>query len=741
MFYKLLTIALLSSVIGFNIPLAQIDSPSKTEVDLGFQPGHASRMLAEMKARSLARQFEKENLLRPETRAEIDKYDVIYYDIFWRPDFSDSTIYGEVTMHAVSLDPGLGQVWLFLHENMIVDSVYNASGELPATHQGGLLIVHLDRVYQTGEQFNFTVVYKGHPPPYDLFYDGLMFTKHDGVPIVENLSEPYSARQWWPCKDVPWDKADSSDVRINVAAGMVGTSNGLLISDIDQGDGTHTMHWKSRYPITTYLICLAVTNYHSYTDYYHYSPTDSMAIVNYVFPEKEDDPRLALDVTPLAISVFSDLFCEYPFLNEKYGHSMCNVHGMEHQTNTFLNFFYLCDEPTIVHELAHHWWGNLVTCQSWEHIWLNEGFGTYAEALFYEAVNGPEYLHAYMSGIEYRAGGTVYVYDISEPMTIFSLRSYWKGAWVAHMLRGVVGDAAFFSALRQYASTYAYGNASSDDLQQVMEAVSGQDLDYFFQEWLHGEYFPIYRYAYFLEDNPSGGSDIYLHIRQRQDTEPQVFGMPLKIHLQTSTGEVTDVVFNDKREQNFTLHQDVHINSVTVDPDHWILRDILWEEYNMHIVTEELSPPNLAEDYCDTIIVKGGSGSYLYEHISGDLPAGWDLDAGTGILSGCCVNDGSYTFAVRVTDTHYPAYYLDSATYTVTMGIPSPRPGDANADSQVDVGDAVFLINYIFRGGQPPPVIDWGDVNADCAVNVGDVVYLISYIFKGGSAPQMGCVP
>jgi hypothetical protein len=737
-FFKILTI--MTFIFFPAVIFGQGDSVSSHRVDLGFNPAESIERRALMKAGSLERQREKESLMTPEVKSEIDKYDVIYYDIFWRPDFSDSTIYGEVSIHARSVDPTLDVALVFLHENMIVDSVYNASGELSSLHQGGLLFITLDHAYGVDEELNFTVVYEGLPPPYDLFFDGLMFTEHHDVPIVENLSEPYSARQWWPCKDVPWDKADSSDVRVNVDTGMVATSNGLLISDTDHGDGTHTMHWRSRYPITTYLICLAVTNFVSSTDYYVYSPTDSMPIVNYIFPEYADNENIAYGISATAIAAFADLFGEYPFIDEKYGHSMCNVHGMEHQTNTFLNFFYSCDEPTVVHELAHHWWGNLVTCASWEHIWLNEGLGTYSEALFYEYLNGPDHLHAYMNQIEYRNGGTVYVYDISDPMTIFSIRSYWKGAWVGHMLRGVVGDSAFFAGLRQYSDAHAYGNVTSDDLQRAMEDVSGRELGYFFEEWLHGEYFPKYRFSYRIEDDLSGGSTVYLFVRQRHTTEPQVFTMPIHTHLHTDTGEIVVEIFNDQREQNFIIETDFEVNSLYLDPDRWILRDMLWEEYKFHIVNEELANPARAEWYTDSVIARGGSGDYTCGIISGQLPDGLALDPGTCVISGYSIDEGSFAFEIKAVDDIYPDNYYDSISYTVTFGTPVPRPGDANADEQVNVGDAVYTINYVFNNGPPPPILDWADVNADCQINVGDAVYMISFIFKSGPAPQMGCV-
>jgi hypothetical protein len=713
---------------------------SKPDLDLGFSPRESIIQRALMKAGSLDRRLAAEKLMTPQIRSGIDEYDITYYDIFWQPDFSDSTIYGEVTIHGRSVVAGLGQVLVFLHENMVIDSAYNTSGELSALHQGALVHVTLDQACDPGEEFHFTIVYKGQPAPFEFFIEGLAFTEHQGVPIVENLSEPYNARTWWPCKDVPWDKADSVDIRVRVDTGMVATSNGLLLSDINHGDGTHTMHWSSRYPITTYLVCLAVTNFVSYTDYYFYSPTDSMPIVNYIFPEREGDPLLAMDVTPLAISVFADLFCEYPFINEKYGHTQCRIHGMEHQTNTFLNYFYLCDEATIVHELAHHWWGNLVTCETWHDIWLNEGFGTYCEALFYEVVNGPDWLHAYMNEVRFTDDGTLYVYDVTDPWIIMHTRSYFKGAWVLHMLRGVLGDEAFFNGMQQYASLYAYGTATTDEFQQVMEDVSGQDLDYFFEEWLHGEYYPNYRYSYLIEDNLSGGRNVYLHLRQRHTTEPQVFSMPVDIHLQTDTGAAIVSVFNDKREQDFIISTDFDVNYLEVDPVQWILKYALWEEYDLHIANEELSQPYQAEQYLDSVIAKGGSGEYFFELISGAMPGGWDLDTATGIISGCCYEDGSYTFEIKATDAVYSSYYFDSTIYTVTMNEPAPRPGDANADSEVNVGDAVHTINYVFSGGSPPPIPNWADVNADCDINVGDAVYLIMYIFNSGPEPQMGCV-
>jgi aminopeptidase N len=696
------------------------------------------KQLARGKAGALERRWEKESKEDPSVRAGLDSYDVHYYDIYWRPDYSDSSLYGEVGIHASSTVEPLNNVLVLLHSSLNVDSVYNSSGILLSSHQNDLLTVYLDKSYSLGEEFDFIVVYSGQPEQNWGIGEGLFYVKHNGVPMIENLSEPYGARRWWPCKDVPYDKADSLDIRVTCDTGMVATSNGILVSDTDHGDGTHTMHWSERYPITTYLVCLSVTNYVSWTDYYVYSPTDSMPVVNYIFPEYLDDEDIAYGVSPLAITVLADLFGEYPFIEEKYGHSMCVVHGMEHQCNTALNHYFSVDEPTVVHELAHHWFGNQVTCADWHHIWLNEGIGTYCEPLFYEVLYGTGFYHDYINQIEYWEGGSLYVTDVTDVYEIFSGRSYWKGAWVCHMLRHVVGDSAFFEGFQSYISDFAYANATTEDLQAEVEAASGMELDWFFQDWIYGEYYPIYRYSYMIEEDPSGGWNIYLHIRQKQTTDPLVFRMMIDIPINTASGEETMVAYNDRREQNFIIHVNDEPTAVYFDPDKWILRKMLWESYGFHIVNETLAPAVQAQSYEDTVKVRGGSGNHMCEVISGSMPDGWSLYPATGIISGATTVSGTFNFMIRATDQIYGSNE-DSMAYTIEVEASPGHPGDANADGEFNVGDVVYVINYVFKQGPAPQFPNWADVNVDCEINVADAVFMINYIFKGGAEPQFGC--
>jgi aminopeptidase N len=593
-----------------------------------------------------------------------------------------------------------------------------------------------------GQWFNFTVVYHGTPSSSDGFL-GFSFSSRNGLPLITTLSEPMGARSWWPCNDIPRDKVDSVDIIVTVDTSLVVSSNGLVQSDTANGDGTHTVHWKSRYPIAPYLVSLGIHPYAVWFDYYNYGPTDSMPIEFFVYPDHDQYSRPYFDsVVARMIQVLATKYGQYPFIDEKYGCTHFNWGGaMEHQTNTSTtssSFGY--SQPVVVHELSHQWWGDMVTCSDWHHIWINEGFATYSEALYFEEIYGPAYYHDYMNDFEYTAGGSVYIQDTTSIWSIFGAIPYDKGAWVLHMLRHIIGDSLFFQSLANYRAQYHWSHASTEDFQGVVEATTGRDLDWFFQEWIYGEYRPYYRYSYLSEADPNGGWNTYLHIRQTQVTDPQVFTMPIDIVLTTAGGDETQAVFNDRQDQDFILHTDQEPTSLTPDPDRWISRSTGWEGYAFHIVSDSLSGGMQAFPYNDTILVKGLTPNYTCQVVSGALPSGWSLEPSTGAITGTTCESGDFTFMVRVTHNVYTTY-VDSAEFTVHVApVAEARPGDANIDSHINVGDIVFLIDFIFKDGEAPCFQNWCDVNADCALDVGDAVYLINHIFKNGPEPQLGCV-
>jgi aminopeptidase N len=713
--------------------------PSADDIRLTFDPRKAHQeMWDDLKPR-LAQRAAWEADWAAKTATNWREYDMTYYRIELAVDHVNKVIYGQVGTYGRVSVASLDTVMVNLLNSMTVDSIYNASGALTFTHQSDHVTVHLDRAYAGGEPFSFTIVYHGTPASSGGFL-GLQFSTRLDKPLITTLSEPMGARSWWPCNDIPRDKVDSVDIIVTVDTSLVVSSNGLVTSDVDNGDGTHTMHWHSRYPIAPYLVSLGIHPYTVWYDWYHYSPMDSMPLHFYVYPDHDSLSRAGFGVLPHMLEVLETPFGLYPFIEEKYGCTHFNWGGaMEHQTNTSTTASSSgYSQWMIVHELGHQWWGDLVTCADWHHIWINEGFATYTEALYFEADSGSNYYHAYMNSCEYSGGGSVYIIDTTNVWNIFSAIPYDKGGWILHMLRHVVGDSLFFESLAEYRRQYQWSSATTEDFQGVVEAVTGLDLNYFFQEWVYGTYRPDYHYSYLSEPDPAGGWNSYLHIRQIQTTTPLVFTMPIDVRITTDAGDDTRAVFNDRRVQTFTLHTDNPPSALMLDPDRWISRRVTMDDFNFRIITDTLVPGLQAALYADTVVAKGLTDEYYCELAAGALPPGWSLAPMTGLISGVSYDTGSYVFTVRATNQQY-SYLKDSVTYTVRVAPTAPRPGDANVDGNVDLSDIVYIINYIFHYGPAPDMPDWADANADCLVNIGDPVYLVHYLFKEGAVPVLGC--
>lgn len=724
-----------NNVLGEDRP-ADIDrSPS----EIGAQEAHQWLWENELKPRLVKRQ-KAEIALDASAKTNWQDYDMLFYSIDLTIDHTIQTIYGRVAAYGTIEAGSLSSIIINLSGSMVVDSVYNETGNLAFTHVSEQLAVHLERAYSFGEEYNFTVVYHGIPSGSSGFL-GMDFAYRDGLPLVTTLSEPMGARSWWPCNDITRDKVDSVDIIITVDTSLVVSSNGTLISDNDNGDGTHTVIWHERYPIVPYLVSLGIHPYAVWYDWYHYGPTDSMPLHYYVYPDHDAYSRPYFEVMPDILTNLSAAFGQYPFIDEKYGCTHFGWGGaMEHQTNTSTtssSFGY--SEPVIAHEAGHQWWGDMVTTDDWHHIWINEGFAVYSEAIHFEAKNGLTYYHSYMNSFEYTGGGSIYIADTSYVWNIFSSIVYDKGGWALHMLRHVVGEELFFESLANYRDQYLWKTASTEDFQSVVEATAGMDLEYFFNQWIYGTYRPNYRFSYETEADPSGGFNTYFFVRQVQTTAPTFFTMPIDIVLITTGGSITEVIFNDEDRQSFTFHTDDEVTNLLFDPDKWISRVASEEAYALHIVTESLSDGEQAAEYVDTVKVLGGYDNYLCEVATGAMPSGWSIEPATGLISGTSFETGQFSFMIRAIDQVY-AGYADSADYTVSLSAASDNPGNANADESIDIGDAVYMINYVFKGGPPPPIQNWADANGDCSLNIGDAVYLINFVFKGGDAPLPGCV-
>ncbi|WP_265988736.1 M1 family aminopeptidase [Larkinella insperata] len=507
--------------------------------------------------------------------------DIKYYKLDLNITYTPNYLRGAATVGLQSVNDNLSQFYLDLAAAMTVDSVKVGTQKLAFSQQDNQLRITPGQPLRQRQTLFVTVYYQGVPGATGLGSFAFDLHGSQNQPVIWSLSEPYGARDWFPCKDTPADKADSSDVWITAPKQFVSVSNGILEQTIDNADDTRTYRWRNRYPIANYLISLAMANYALYEQTYRPASGGSMPVTHYIYPEAlNDNLRRTLDQTTSMLDVFSTYFGPYPFLKEKYGHAQFGWGGgMEHQTISSMGVF---NTDIIAHELAHQWFGDKITCETWEHIWLNEGFATYSEVLYREATGGAAALNAYVNTymlLARRARGSLYVEDINDVDNIFDAnRTYYKGAMVLHMLRGVVGDQKFKEILQKYAaSEFAYGTATTEDFVAIASQVYGQSLDYFFKQWIYGENYPTYRVRW-SSGAVAGQTDRYrVELRLEQNTStanPTFFTMPVQVKVLTPAGDTLITVTNNSASQTFELIVKGQPTQVQIDPNNWILKQV-----------------------------------------------------------------------------------------------------------------------------------------------------------------------
>jgi len=494
------------------------------------------------------------------------QYDVHHYDLDLDLDPAAHVLTGTVTVTAEVTGSAISAMDLNLTLNMAVSVATAGGSNVTTSRSGAVLTVNLDRTYTTGETVVVAVTYSGNPAGGAFGWDSF-----GGQHMIWTLSEPYGARNWWPCKDLNSDKADSVDIRVTVPDNLIVASNGLMVSDVDNG-ATRTFHWKSNYPIATYLVSLAIHPYTRYSDWY--SPQgggDPMEVQYFIYPDHVGWVEPTYDLTVPMIDVFAQAYGEYPFVDEKYGHAEFTWGGgMEHQTLTSMGGW---SEDLISHELAHQWWGDMVTCEDFGHIWLNEGFATWSEAYWAEQYYDFARYQQYMDYASYYGPGTIFVEDPLTENIFDGNLSYNKGSWIVHMLRGVLGDADFFAGLALYRANHLYGSATTEQLQSALETVSGRDLTAFFQQWIYGEYFPIYSYGWVTGPQPG---EITVTITQEQ-INTGLFTMPIRLRVNTTGGSMDFKVENSQAVEDHVLTVTGTVANVELDPDRWILRQVRTE--------------------------------------------------------------------------------------------------------------------------------------------------------------------
>lgn len=524
-----------------------------------------TRRIAASEMKSAERQMNL--LVNPNTQ----NYDITYHKLEFNVDPAVYLVSGKITTTYTAL-ANMNTLTFDLSNTLTVSSVKINNTNLIFTQNTNELIITLPATQLTGSQATVEVVYSGAPPRNGFFAFTSTIHGPSNTPVIYTLSEPFGARDWWPCKQDLNDKINTIDVYITAPSQYVSVSNGVEPEAPVMNGNLKTTHFRHNYPIPAYLICMAVTNYTVINQTAGTAP-NMYPIINYIYPESDSTTlRTELLQTPLILDLYSNLLENYPFANEKYGHAQFGWGGgMEHTTVSFMIYF---ERQLIAHEMAHQWFGDKITCGTWKDIWLNEGFATYIAALVIENFDG---LAAFITektnminNITSSPNGAVYLTD-SEALSVnrvFDSRlSYNKGAMVLNMLRFKLGDAAFFQGIKNYLadSNLAYKYAITTNLKTHLEAVYGSSLTEFFDDWVYNQGYPTYNIT--VQNTAVGQAKITVAQTTSHSSVP-FFEMPVPVRLFGANGQSQDVVVNNTvNGEQFNVSVPFTVTGVQFDPN------------------------------------------------------------------------------------------------------------------------------------------------------------------------------
>lgn len=516
-------------------------------------------------------------------------YDVLHYLIRTRFDVPNKTVIGDETITLKPLASGFESFSIDASDMQIESVSLSASNvTLQWTQPPDKLFIKLDRSYGPDDSLSVRIQYRAKPRRGLFFVPATRGALLSRPAQIWTQGEPEDNHRWFPCYDYPDDKA-TTEQYITTGNSEIAISNGTLVETLNNADGTRTFHWKMEQPHSTYLTSLVVGDYVKLTDAYK-----NISLEYYTYKGTEKTALRAFAETPEMMRFFTGrLNHEYPY--SKYAQTVVAAFffgGMENITATTHSDTEIltsggkawsdATQELISHELSHAWFGDLVTCKSWKHLWLNEGFATFMEAVFKEHKEGRD---AYL--LQMRENARLYmledrsrhrrpvVYDrYRNPSELFDATLYQKGGFIVHMLRETVGEEVFWKALDNYLSEFKYGSVETADLQRVFEKTSGRRLDWFFDQWVYGAGYPELRVRHSYD--PSTGL-LTLNVEQTQIADamtPAVFRLPVEIEIATASGARTERIEILARSQRFTFKLDGKPLMIRFDKSSSILKQL-----------------------------------------------------------------------------------------------------------------------------------------------------------------------
>jgi aminopeptidase N len=501
-------------------------------------------------------------------------------------DWEKKEVAGKVTHTFRALRDGLRSITLDAVRIQVLRVLGPGGSLLAFESRPESLWFDLGRDYRRGEEIGFTVEYRCRPDR------GVYFRSPDsGYPDspkqVWTQGEPVENRHWIPCFDHPVDKV-TSEVLVFAPEGLTALSNGRLEGDPSQAPGGgRVFHWVQEKPHATYLIAVVVGDFAEYRDQWNQVP-----LVAYVPRSHAADAERSFKLTrDIMQFYFEKTGVAYPWA--KYGQVCVNefmMGGMENTSLTILTERTLHDATAdldidstglVAHELAHQWFGDLVTCKDWSDIWLNESFATFWENLYLEKLRGwDEAAYERMEEAErYKAEDRgsyrrpLVSHHYRDPDDVFDAHAYPKGARIISMLRYVLGDERFFAGIRRYLESRAYQSAETSDLRQAMEEVSGASLQWFFDQWVMGGGHPEYKVSAEWDER-SRMERVQVRQTQRVDAVTALFRMPIEIELVSRGGRALHRVEVSRPEETFSFPATERPLLVRFDKRDWVLKEL-----------------------------------------------------------------------------------------------------------------------------------------------------------------------
>jgi aminopeptidase N len=512
----------------------------------------------------------------------VEPIDAEHYALELSIDAVSRQLTGRCRVRLIATTGDVGKVDLDL-DGLTVDRVQDATGrELEFVHDGSELTVTLAQVLDAGDAVELTVEYGGAPRA------GLWFVGDAGAPArhVFTQGECEAARSWFPCLDYPADRA-TSEIKVEMPADWIAVCAGDRVDQGPLAGDRRFEHWRMATPHPTYLTTLVAGDFVVQTDEWNGVP------LMYLAPEVYADWMPAsFEQTPAVLGFMTELTgLRYPFT--KYSQACVDdfpFGGMENISATTLTCETLTDERghrdrtsvgLVVHEAAHQWFGDLLTCREWSHIWLNEGFATYCTQLWFEAQEGDDSFRIRMRDVQDNyvsqdvgSNRRPTVHDVyRDPMDLFfGGHTYQGGAARLHLLRGLLGDDDFFDGVRHYVLENQGRGVRTDDLRVALEAASGRDLAVVFDEWFFSAGFPVFSVESSWEDG-----ELTVAIEQLQGDggrTPSVFHLP--VELEVRVGEESRIETIELTERRLVVKLDAPAEPrwVRLDPNGWIPKHV-----------------------------------------------------------------------------------------------------------------------------------------------------------------------